>query len=78
MKICSKCKNELDLTGTVGRKETCPHCGADLRVCFNCRFYDPGAYNQCEYFVFKDSSVGDVAKGSASDVKSKLDSLFKK
>ncbi len=61
MNICSKCKNELNLTGTVGRKETCPHCGADLRVCFNCRFYDPGAYNQChepqaERVVDKDRS----------------------
>lgn len=95
MKICSKCKKELDITGTVGRRGTCPYCGADLRVCLNCRFYDPGAYNQChepqaervvdkdrsnfcEYFVFKDTSVGDAAQGRTSDAKSKLDSLFKK
>ena len=47
MKICSRCGCELDLPGAVGRRETCPRCGADLRVCFNCRFYDTGAYNQC-------------------------------
>jgi len=61
MKICSRCGCELDLPGAVGRRETCPRCGADLRVCFNCRFYDPGAYNQChepqaERFVDKDRS----------------------
>jgi hypothetical protein len=47
MKRCSKCKTKLEITGKVGRNDTCPRCGADLRACLNCRFYDPGAYNQC-------------------------------
>lgn len=47
MKICHRCKNELDVGDKVGRKEACPSCGSDLRVCLNCRFNDPGAYNQC-------------------------------
>jgi predicted RNA-binding Zn-ribbon protein involved in translation (DUF1610 family) len=61
MRICHRCKNELDVRDKVGRKEACPSCGSDLRVCLNCRFYDPGAYNQChetqaERVVDKDRS----------------------
>ncbi|MDO8643792.1 MAG: hypothetical protein Q7S00_02350 [bacterium] len=31
----------------MGRQEDCPHCGASLHCCYNCRFYDPNAYNEC-------------------------------
>lgn len=31
----------------VGRREACPHCGADLHCCLNCGFYAPEAYNAC-------------------------------
>jgi len=31
----------------VGRAETCPSCGTDLKSCKNCAFYDTGSYNQC-------------------------------
>lgn len=31
----------------VGRRESCPKCGADLHCCRNCRFYDPTVYNEC-------------------------------
>ncbi len=47
MKVCFSCKRELELEERPGRGDTCPHCGADLRVCLNCRFYDEGAYNSC-------------------------------
>ena len=47
MKRCSRCKKELTLENKVTRREACPFCGWDLHVCLNCRFYDPGAYNQC-------------------------------
>lgn len=79
MKICRKCRNELEITGTVGRRETCPHCGADLRVCLNCRLHDPGAYNQChepqaERVVDKDRSnfceyfvFGDTSVGNTTN-----------
>ena len=30
-----------------GRTETCTGCGADLSCCRNCRFYSPGAPNDC-------------------------------
>ena len=31
----------------LSRKDECPKCGADARVCKNCDFYDPKIYNEC-------------------------------
>ncbi|HUK99822.1 MAG TPA: hypothetical protein VLX29_03105 [Nitrospirota bacterium] len=31
----------------MGRKETCPACGADLHCCLNCSFFDSHASKQC-------------------------------
>lgn len=61
MKSCYKCGKELGSEGVVGRRDTCPFCGSDLHVCRNCRFYDPGSYNDCrepqaERVVEKDRS----------------------
>ncbi|HNQ01206.1 MAG TPA: hypothetical protein PKN59_02835 [Syntrophales bacterium] len=47
MKRCHACGGEIRIDRTVGRQETCPRCGADLHACLNCRFYSPGAYNDC-------------------------------
>lgn len=47
MFICHHCKKPLELSGSIGRTDTCPLCDADLHCCLNCRFYDPGAYNSC-------------------------------
>ena len=47
MKVCHRCRKELDLQDRPGRAETCPHCRADLRCCLNCAFFDPAAYNAC-------------------------------
>jgi hypothetical protein len=47
MYLCHDCKKSLELSGSIGRTDTCPLCDADLHCCLNCRFYDPGAYNQC-------------------------------
>lgn len=61
MPVCHGCGKELDRDATVGRRDTCPSCGSDLHVCLNCRFYDPGSYNDCrepqaERVVEKDRS----------------------
>jgi predicted RNA-binding Zn-ribbon protein involved in translation (DUF1610 family) len=80
---CHHCKQELDIPRKVGRTEPCPHCGADLHVCLNCRFYDPAAYNQChepqaERVVDKDRSnfceyfiFGDAAPHGGPDDRKK-------
>ncbi len=47
MRFCFHCRTEILLTGRIGRRELCPHCGRDLHACRNCRFYDPQAYNSC-------------------------------
>ena len=45
--MCWKCGKPLVLNGTVSRSDVCPSCGADVRSCKNCRFYDPGAHYDC-------------------------------
>ncbi len=47
MTLCHKCKNEINIPKTVGRKDACPLCQADLRCCLNCSHYNPSYYNQC-------------------------------
>jgi hypothetical protein len=47
MKTCFKCRKELEIVRKIGRQETCLYCGADLHVCLNCYFYDPGNCNHC-------------------------------
>ena len=50
--FCHKCRNELEFIVKVGiivgRQDTCPHCGADLHCCKNCRFHDPAVHNECQ------------------------------
>ncbi len=31
----------------VSRRDECSGCGADLRCCRNCRYFDPSKNNQC-------------------------------
>lgn len=45
--VCFSCRKELKFQGIVGRRDECPHCGADAHVCKNCEFYDPKVYNEC-------------------------------
>lgn len=47
MKYCQSCKKELSLGREVGRRDECPHCRRDLRVCLNCAFHDRSAPKQC-------------------------------
>ena len=61
MKVCYQCGKDLNAVSPVGRRDVCPSCGSDVHVCLNCRFYDPGSYNDCrepqaERVVEKDRS----------------------
>lgn len=47
MKVCHACKKELEIGRSVGRRDTCPGCKADLTCCLNCAFYDRHASRQC-------------------------------
>ena len=44
---CAFCGKEIKLEDKVSRKDTCQHCGRDLRCCKQCKFHDVHAYNEC-------------------------------
>jgi hypothetical protein len=83
---CFSCKKTTSFSERVGFRGECEHCHADARVCKNCKFYDPKAYNECrepsaEVVQVKDRSNrcdffqanGDLVKnGSPSDPKADL------
>jgi hypothetical protein len=48
MLICHACRRKLVIEKSVGRRDECPFCGADLHCCFNCKFYDRTAPKQCK------------------------------
>ena len=48
MYYCHKCHHEVEITTRVMRQDTCEYCGADLRVCLNCKFHDMGMPNECK------------------------------
>ena len=45
--ICAGCGADLGRWERVGRRDACPTCGADLRSCRQCRFYDRRAADAC-------------------------------
>ncbi len=46
---CSQCGRVLAIVGNqVGRRDTCPDCGADLHSCQMCRHFDPAAAKECK------------------------------
>ena len=47
--FCYKCGTDLGIKpgNLVGRGDSCGKCRADVRVCKNCKNYDPKAYNEC-------------------------------
>ena len=46
---CHACQRELSLAAgeSLGFREECAGCRADLHVCLNCGHHDPDAYNEC-------------------------------
>jgi predicted RNA-binding Zn-ribbon protein involved in translation (DUF1610 family) len=47
MKTCFKCGAAIELE-KASRRDECPECGSDLRVCLNCAFYAQSKSNACE------------------------------
>ena len=94
MKRCHQCRKEVVVQKVIGRKDTCPFCGAELRCCVNCRFYDAQVYNQCresqaERVLEKDRSnfcdyfsfreaETEPEPAAKQSARDKLESLFKK
>ena len=46
---CWKCGDPVEITlgQRTGSRDECSKCGAGLRSCRNCQFYDPSKNNQC-------------------------------
>ena len=44
---CHKCGHVWSFEPPMGRRDSCPHCGQDSRVCLNCKFHDRAAYREC-------------------------------
>jgi hypothetical protein len=77
----------------VGRRDTCPDCGAEIRTCRNCRHFEPNVAKQCkEPFAevpmdkdsanfcefFQISEGGVSARTSRDALLDAAESLFKK
>ena len=90
---CSFCDKEIEFEGRVSRADICPHCGRDLHCCLQCKFYDPGSYNECkevlaERMVDKEraniceyfvlNGAKDSGFGRKAMAKQALEDLFKK
>ena len=45
---CWKCGRLIsEMPIKIGFRAVCQHCGNDLHVCVNCRYYSPGKPNDC-------------------------------
>jgi hypothetical protein len=95
--FCHSCGNEqifeVKVGVKVGRRDSCPHCGADLHCCKNCRHHDPNVHNQCKLpeapFIRERTEANFCPQfdfkdseafhvdNSATDARAKLDALFK-
>jgi len=88
---CFSCHHTWTFEPPIGRREECPGCGRDARICLNCRFYDPGAHHECReeqaewvkekdkgnFCSYFDARGEGQAHGSQQlDAKQKLDALF--
>ncbi len=45
--ICFQCQKEFQSSHEIGRKDECPQCHSDLRVCKNCQFYSQQSHFDC-------------------------------
>ena len=50
---CSECSASVQFIDQLKITETCRNCQADLHTCRNCKYFDPGAANQCMQPVTK-------------------------
>ncbi len=93
--LCQACQTEILLAAgeSVGFRDACDRCRADLHVCLNCEHFDAAAYNAChepnaERILDKDranrceyfrpTSQVQAADGARDDAMADLERLFKK
>lgn len=92
MKKCFSCATTLDIKEKPGRGDACPSCGADVKVCLNCAFYDKNSHNGCRepsadpvldkeranYCEYFEMKETDATAEKAADPLSELKKLFKR
>jgi len=93
MRLCSFCKKEITIDKYFTQRSRCPHCGGDLHICLNCRFYSEKSHNKClepraEFQRTRDKAnfcdwfefkdAPHKESTSKEDIKKAFDSLFKK
>ncbi|WP_422480274.1 hypothetical protein [Pleomorphochaeta sp. DL1XJH-081] len=61
MSSCHFCGTEIDSTMIIGHASICSNCGRPLKVCLNCRFYDPNAYHECREDIDEPVMYKDLA-----------------
>ncbi len=88
---CHNCRQVWAVDPPLGRRDECPSCHADAKVCLNCRHFDPGAHHECredqaEWVKEKNQGNfcgwfeprgGPGAETEAAKAKGKLGQLFK-
>lgn len=90
---CFSCGTENTLPDSVGLREECQKCGADLHSCRCCIHHDPKVYNECKepqaevvrekeranFCDFYSASIkGGKAGPSKDDLRAAAEALFKK
>ncbi|MGH7966176.1 MAG: hypothetical protein ACRERD_30870 [Candidatus Binatia bacterium] len=93
MHTCYHCRHEIVIKDRVGRRDACPGCGAALRCCLNCSFYDTHYANACrepQADPVVDKAAANFCEffafrtrqaqqpSAATDARAKLEALFKK
>jgi hypothetical protein len=44
---CHSCGQPYEFRGSLGRRDVCSHCEAELRCCAQCHLYEPASARQC-------------------------------
>lgn len=93
--LCQACQSEIPLAAgeSVGFRDVCDRCRADLHVCLNCAHHDPTTYNECRESsaerilekdranrceYFRPAHRAGTADGGQDEAMADLEKLFKK
>lgn len=89
--MCWKCGTKIPFETAIYRDSVCSSCGADIKVCKNCQFYQEGAHYDCHETIdepvldkekanfcefFKYAENAVTKKKSSEDAKNQFKNLF--
>ncbi len=87
---CFSCNHQWEYAPPISRKDECPKCHRDCKICLNCKLHDRGAHHECReeqaewvkdkekgnFCDFFESSQSSTTSSKTAEANSKLDSLF--